>query len=132
MSTPTRERGDRDLGSSRDDWMNGRGADHHGIANHVIHLVALEYRLREGEGDTRFRRRRTGWTDGQAHTFPVRSVHDRLEFGAAPVEDTDTVAARESEHARQVLGFIDWEENSIAGDTCRRRKEPREGHASAL
>jgi hypothetical protein len=31
-----------------------------------------------------------------------------------------------------VLGFIDWEENSIAGDTCRRRKEPREGHASAL
>jgi hypothetical protein len=31
-----------------------------------------------------------------------------------------------------VLGFIDWEENSIAGRTCRRREEPRVGHAPAL
>ncbi len=49
-------------------------------------------------------------TDGQAHTIPVRCVHDRLELGATSVEDTDTVAGRESKHARQVLGFIDWEE----------------------
>ena len=31
-----------------------------------------------------------------------------------------------------MLGFIEWEEYSIAGDTCRRRVEPREGHESAI
>jgi hypothetical protein len=66
------------------------------------------------------------------YTLPVRRVYDCLELGAAPVEHTDTCAGRKSEHARQVLGFIDWEENSIAGATCRRREEPRVGHAPAL
>jgi hypothetical protein len=112
--------------------MNGRDADHHSVANHVVHLVAFEHGLRECNHDARFRRRRTGIADAQAHTIPVRGGYDRLELGAASVEDTDTVADRESKHARQVFGFIDWEENSIAGDTCRRREEPREGHASAL
>ena len=112
--------------------MNGCDADHHGVAHHVVHLVALQDGLGEVDGDARFRRRRTGVANGQAHTIPVRDVHDRFELGAAPVENTDTVAARQAQYARQVFGFIDWEENSIAGDTCRRRKEPREGHASAL
>ena len=112
--------------------MNGRDADHHGIADHFVHFVALQHCVRQRDGDARFWRRRTRRTNGQAHTIPVRCVDDRLELGAAPVEDTDTVAARESEHAREVLGFIDWEENSIAGDTCCRRKEPRERHAPRL
>ena len=112
--------------------MNGRDAHHHGVAHHIVHLVALEHCLRQDDGDARFWRRHTGRANREAHTFPVRGVNDRLELGATPVEDTDSIAARESEHARQVLGFIDWEENSIAGDTCRRRKEPREGHASTL
>ena len=112
--------------------MNGRDTNHHGVADHCIHFVALQHRLRQGDDDARFWRRRTGGADDQAHTIPVRCVYDRLELGATPVEDTNMVAARESEHTRQVLGFIDWEENSIAGDTCRRRKEPRERHASGL
>jgi hypothetical protein len=112
--------------------LDGRDTDHYGVADYVIHLVAFEHGLREGHRHTRLRRRRTRRADLQTHTVPVRAVHDRLELGAASVEDTDTVADRESKHARQVFGFIDWEENSIAGDTCRRREEPREGHASAL
>ena len=88
--------------------------------------------MRERNGDARFGRRRTGCADAKAHTIPVRSVYDRFELGAASVEDTNTVAGRESQHARQVLGFVDWEENSIAGGTCRRREEPRKGHAPEL
>lgn len=62
--------------------------------------------------------------------MPVLRGDDRFVFGAASVEHADTIADRQSKHAGQVIGFIDWEENSIAGDTCCRRIEPREGSPS--
>ena len=74
----------------------------------------------------------TRCADSQAHTRPVGGFDDRLELGAASVEDTHTIAGREPKHARQVLGFIIGESDEIAGCTCRRRKEPRMGHATEL
>jgi hypothetical protein len=95
-------------------------------------VVSLEHGLRQGDRHARLRRRGAGGANLEAHTIPVRGVHDGLELGTASVEDTDSIADRESKHARQVLGFIDWEENPIAGGTCRRREEPRNRHAAAL
>ena len=67
-----------------------------------------------------------------AHTFSAGSLDGGLELRAATVEHTYTVASCESKHTRQVLRFVVGERNSIAGRTGRRRKEPREGHATEL
>ena len=97
MTPPTRERGERDLASRSDKGLNGRDADHHGVAYHVVHLVALEDGLRERDGEVGLRRCLAGLADANANAMLPRRLDNRLELPATSVEDAHGITHREAQ-----------------------------------
>ena len=71
-----------------DDRLNRGDAHHHRVAHHVVHLVALEHRLRQRDRDARLRRGRGLGVEPHA---PRRSSRppstDAVELAPAAVED---------------------------------------------
>jgi hypothetical protein len=107
------QRGNGRLGPFRDDRLHRRGAEHHRIANHIVHLVAFEHGLRERDGDVRLGRRIDARHELQAHVAAQHARDLRDPLVAAAVEDRHRVADAKPQHARQMLAFGAREKNRL-------------------
>src|SRR5688572_26711176 len=102
-----------------------RGADHHRIAYHVVHLIALQHCLGERDVEVRFRRRIARTANPDANDILRRRLHNRLELVAASVEDAHTGSGAKPQHARQVLSLLFGQRHQIAGGLRLRGEETR-------
>ena len=98
---PSVDRRRADLGSLGEQRLNRRDAEHHRIADDVVHLVALEHRDGERDRDGRFGRR-PRWTSTRrtvARDFG-HAIDHRLPFVAAAIEHAARRRPRSSRSTR--------------------------------
>jgi hypothetical protein len=119
------EDGCRHLGPRRQDRADGLGADHDGVADHVVHLVALQHGLGKGDLKAGFGHGGARLPEPHAHAVLGSSLDDRLELVADSVEDAHGRSGTKSQHARQVLGLLFWQRDQITRGQRLRSKEPR-------
>src|SRR6185437_5710625 len=101
-----------------------RDAQHHRIADHIVHLVALEHCLGDRDRHLRFSRRVGARHELHAHIATQHAGDLCDPLVAAAVEHRDHVANAEPQHPRQMLAFVARQQNCIVTRIQRRRKEP--------
>jgi hypothetical protein len=119
----TLDRGGSHFRVRRDEWLHPRHAEHHRIADDVVHLVALEqgHRQREGRGRLGDRRHRSSGEQ----LDPVRRgrFHTGLELEPSPVEHTHGVAHPRAQHADEMPALVDRQHDALTDTRDRRRMD---------
>ena len=115
---------DRHLRPLRDERLHGDDSQHHRVADHLVHLVALEDRLAERDGDGGFGRRLDARHELHPHVAPHGAGDTREKLVASSVEHRDGVADAQPQDARQVLRFLARQRNGLVAGIERGRKEP--------
>ncbi len=102
------------LGPCRQNRPDRRCADHDGVAHDVVHLVAFEYGLREGDVEACLGRRIARIPQPHADDALRRSLDDRFELVAAAIEDPNSGSGPEAQHAGQMFGFLFRQRHELA------------------
>ena len=117
------QRGDRDLGAVRDEGLNRGDAEHHRVADDVVHLLAFDDGRRQRDCHRRFGRGVDPRLQLQANVAANHIGDPRDEFMSAAVKDRDLVADTESQHTRQVLTLLPRQRHELIAEVeCRRKK----------
>ena len=95
--------------------MNRRDAHHHGVANHIVHLVALEHGLRQRDGDTRLWNGVAAGPDPDARAILRHGSDNRVELVAATIEHTNRGANLQAKNPEQVLRLVARQLHNVVG-----------------
>ena len=89
----------------------------------IVHLVALQHGLREGDLKARFGRRLARVPEPHPHATLRGRFDDRLELVADSIEDANGCSGAESQHAGQMLRFFVGQGDQVTGGLRLWRKE---------
>ena len=110
-----------------DDRLDGGDAQHDRIAHDVIHLLALEHRLHERDGDRRLHRRVDAGQQLQGDVASRRGDDACKELVPAAVEHAHRIADANPQDACQMLRLIAGQHDDVVAWIESRRKEAMHG-----
>ena len=119
--------GDGELRSLRDERLDRRDAQHHGVPYDIVHFVALEDRLHEREMDARFARRIDARHELHANVAAGRADHTRHELAPPSVEHRDRVPGADAKNTPQVFRFLLRQHRRLVAGIDLRSEKPVHG-----